>query len=138
MLPEWMLRFGPSLIELIRDYRKGSIHQLFFVVVVVLVEVVGVDYLLMMSSNFSSSQSQSPPPLELVCRMGFLILEGMLTLYPTRIHGRTTAVAAAINNNQAEGQQQQQLVQLQQQQSPPEIGDYCDVLSILLPYHTLQ
>ena len=43
-------------------------------------------------SKQAQQQHQSPPPLELACRMGFLMLEGMLTLYPTRIHGRSSAV----------------------------------------------
>ena len=36
------------------------------------------------------TSSELPPPVELSCRMGFLLLEGMLTLYPTRMHGTTS------------------------------------------------
>ena len=45
----------------------------------------------------TSSQQQSAPPLEIACRMSFLILEGMLTLYPTRMHGTTTDAKDTVN-----------------------------------------
>ena len=44
-----------------------------------------------LSQQQQQQQQQQRPPLELACRMGFLVLEGMLALYPTRIHGHASA-----------------------------------------------
>jgi len=73
---DWILAYNRGLVLL----SKGNVEELIREAWSYLKPVIHVE---------SSSQQQSPP-LELACRMGFLILEGMLTLYPTRMHGRTS------------------------------------------------
>lgn len=74
---DWVLAYNRGLVLLSRGDVEESIREAW-------------SYLKPVIHPESSLQQQSPPPVELACRMGFLILEGMLTLYPTRIHGRTS------------------------------------------------
>mmetsp|Transcript_118667 Transcript_118667/g.242577 ORF Transcript_118667/g.242577 Transcript_118667/m.242577 type:complete len:468 (-) Transcript_118667:333-1736(-) len=98
---DWILAYNRGLVLLSRGDAEESIRLAWsYLRGVVVVE----------DSSPSSDQNifirvfqQSSPLLEMACRMGFLILEGMLTLYPTRIHGRTsdatTRTTTTTNNN---------------------------------------
>jgi len=82
---DWVLAYNRGLVLLSKGDIEGSIREAW-------------SYLKPIVHPEASSQQQQqqqqqqsvPPPLEISCRMGFLVLEGMLTLYPTRIHGRTS------------------------------------------------
>eukprot|EP00535_Pseudo-nitzschia_heimii_P009107 CAMPEP_0197191228 /NCGR_PEP_ID=MMETSP1423-20130617/23006_1 /TAXON_ID=476441 /ORGANISM="Pseudo-nitzschia heimii, Strain UNC1101" /LENGTH=781 /DNA_ID=CAMNT_0042643801 /DNA_START=63 /DNA_END=2408 /DNA_ORIENTATION=- len=74
---DWVLAYNRGLVLLSKGDIEGSIRESW-------------SYLKPVIRANASSQQQQQPPLELACRMGFLILEGMLTLYPTRSDGKTS------------------------------------------------
>jgi len=75
IIEDWILAYNRGLVLLSKNDAEGSIR-------------LGWSYLKPVMKQKQSPQSKLPT-LELACRMGFLILEGMLTLYPIRIHGQT-------------------------------------------------
>ena len=83
---DWVLTYNRGLILLSKGDVEGSIRTAW-------------SYLRPVIYPEQSSQQQSPPPVNLSCRMGFLILEGMLTLYPTRIHGQTSETKDSATTN---------------------------------------
>ena len=91
IIEEWILAYNRGLVLLSKCKVEESIRESWAYLQPIIVTKEP------SSSGSSSSQQQQQPPLELACRMGFLILEGMLTLYPTRIHGRS-AVTSNIHN----------------------------------------
>ena len=92
IIEEWILAYNRGLVLLSKGKVEESIRESWAYLQPIIVTKEPSS-----SGSSSSSQQQQQPPLELACRMGFLILEGMLTLYPTRIHGRT-AVTSNIHN----------------------------------------
>mmetsp|Transcript_22453 Transcript_22453/g.25273 ORF Transcript_22453/g.25273 Transcript_22453/m.25273 type:complete len:995 (+) Transcript_22453:122-3106(+) len=108
IMEEWILAYNRGLVLFAKGHIAASIRTAWTYLQPIILGIdSGVDNGV---AEPSSSSSSPPPPLEWVCRMGFLLLEGMFTLYPTRRHGRTTstttttttvavAAAAAINNN---------------------------------------
>ena len=74
---DWVLAYNRGLVLLSTGKVEESIREAW-------------SYLKPIIHPETSSEKQQPPPVELSCRMGFLILEGMLTLYPTRMHGNTS------------------------------------------------
>jgi tetratricopeptide (TPR) repeat protein len=74
---DWVLAYNRGLVLLSKGSVVESIQEAW-------------SYLQPVIHPDSSSSQPQTPPLELACRMGFLILEGLLTLYPTRIHGQTS------------------------------------------------
>ncbi len=81
---DWVLAYNRGLVLLSKGESEGSIREAW-------------SYLKPVIHPETSSQQQSAPPLEIACRMGFLILEGMLTLYPTRMHGTTLEAKDTMN-----------------------------------------
>ena len=79
---DWILAYNRGLVLLSKGNIEESIRESWSYLKPVIFA----------KASLEQQQPQQQPPLELVCRMGFLILEGMLTLYPTRSHGRTTEV----------------------------------------------
>mmetsp|Transcript_29040 Transcript_29040/g.68259 ORF Transcript_29040/g.68259 Transcript_29040/m.68259 type:complete len:816 (+) Transcript_29040:251-2698(+) len=81
VLEEWLLAYNRGLVLLSKGWAEESIRLAW-------------SYLkpVMQDASLVEGESTAPlsPPLELACRMAFLILEGMLALYPTRSHGQTT------------------------------------------------
>lgn len=80
---DWVLAYNRGLVLLSKGEVEESIREAW-------------SYLKPIIHPEASSQQQSAPPLEIACRMGFLVLEGMLTLYPTRIHGKTTRAEGTV------------------------------------------
>lgn len=79
VVDDWMLAYNRGLVLLANGRTEESIREVW-------------SYLknvVMASDEPSASLLESQPPLELSCRMGFLIIEAMLTIYPSRMHGKT-------------------------------------------------
>lgn len=76
IIDEWILAYNRGLVLLAKGKVEESIREAW-------------TYLQQAISGPDLSSESQQPPIDLSCRMGFLILEGMLMLYPTRMHGRT-------------------------------------------------
>jgi len=72
---DWILAYNRGLVLLSNGNTEQSIRELWSYLKTVV------------NSQSSSSSQQEQPPLDVACYMGFLILEGILTLFPTRMYG---------------------------------------------------